>query len=71
MTRPRADLLRGQYLFVEETLRKKLPKDKFYIDELIGCAVVSERGSRRTEPSGLSMPTPLKWSTPSGRRRAM
>ncbi len=39
-----ADLMRGRYLFVEETLRKKLPKDKFYIDELIGCAVVSEGG---------------------------
>lgn len=40
-----ADLLRGQYLFVEEKLRKKLPKDKFYIDELIGCSVVSENGA--------------------------
>lgn len=39
-----ADLMRGQYLFVEETLRKILPKDKFYIDELIGCTVVSEEG---------------------------
>jgi 16S rRNA processing protein RimM len=39
-----ADLMRGQYLFVEETQRKVLPKDKFYIDELIGCSVVSEGG---------------------------
>ena len=39
-----ADLIRGQYLFVEESLRKELPKEKFFIDELIGCTVVSEGG---------------------------
>jgi 16S rRNA processing protein RimM len=39
-----ADQIRGQYLFVEESLRKQLPKEKFFIDELIGCAVVSENG---------------------------
>jgi 16S rRNA processing protein RimM len=39
-----ADLIRGQYLFVEESLRKTLPKEKFYIDELIGCTVKSESG---------------------------
>jgi 16S rRNA processing protein RimM len=39
-----ADLIRGQYLFVEESLRKTLPKEKFFIDELIGCTVVSEGG---------------------------
>ena len=37
-----ADLIRGQYLFVDESMRKKLPKEKFFIDELIGCRVVSE-----------------------------
>lgn len=40
-----ADVVRGQYLFVEETLRKDLPNEKFFIDELIGCAVVSEEGA--------------------------
>jgi len=40
-----ADLVRGHYLFVEESLRKSLPKEKFYIDELIGCTVKSETGS--------------------------
>lgn len=39
-----ADQIRGQYLFVEESLRKTLPKEKFYIDELIGCAVKNETG---------------------------
>ena len=39
-----ADLIRGQYLFVEESLRKELPKEKFYIDELIGCKVMNEDG---------------------------
>ncbi len=39
-----ADLIRGQYLFVEESLRKKLPREKFFIDELIGCEVVNEEG---------------------------
>lgn len=39
-----ADSVRGQYLFVEESLRKTLPKEKFYIDELIGCTVKSEAG---------------------------
>lgn len=39
-----ADPIRGQYLFVEESLRKTLPKEKFYIDELIGCTVKNESG---------------------------
>lgn len=39
-----ADPIRGQYLFVEESLRKELPKEQFFIDELIGCTVVSEAG---------------------------
>ncbi len=40
-----ADLLRGQFLFVEESKRKKLPDKQFFIDELIGCSVVDERGT--------------------------
>lgn len=39
-----ADRIRGLYLFVEESKRKTLPKEKFYIDELIGCTVKSETG---------------------------
>ena len=39
-----ADPIRGQYLFVEESLKKKLPKEKFFIDELIGCSIKSETG---------------------------
>lgn len=39
-----ADMLRGQFLFVEESKRKKLSDKQFFIDELIGCSVVDERG---------------------------
>ena len=39
-----ADLLRGQFLFVEESQRKKLRGKQFFIDELTGCTVVDERG---------------------------
>lgn len=39
-----ADLLRGHFLFVEESKRKRLPKDKHYIDEIIGCAVKDKSG---------------------------
>lgn len=41
-----AERYRGQYLFVEESLRKKLPKEKFFIDELIDCTVQNEEGTR-------------------------
>ncbi|MFA5834619.1 MAG: ribosome maturation factor RimM [Bacteroidota bacterium] len=41
-----ADQIRGKYLFVEESFRKELPKEKFFIDELIGCAVLSEGGKK-------------------------
>lgn len=40
-----SDLLRGHFLFVEESRRKTLPKERFYIDELIGCAVKTEQGT--------------------------
>ncbi len=39
-----AELLRGQYLFVEEIRRKQLPDEKFFIDDLVGCSVVNEAG---------------------------
>lgn len=39
-----ADAVRGLYLFVEESRRKELPKEKFFIDELIGCTVKNENG---------------------------
>lgn len=40
-----ADLLRGQFLFVEESRRKKLSDKQFFVDELIGCSVVDELGT--------------------------
>jgi 16S rRNA processing protein RimM len=40
-----ADMLRGQYLFVEESRRIKLSDKQFFVDELIGCSVVDERGT--------------------------
>jgi 16S rRNA processing protein RimM len=39
-----ADMLRGQFLFVEESKRKRLSEKQFFIDELIGCSVVNENG---------------------------
>lgn len=39
-----ADHLRGLYLMVEESRKKKLAEDKFYIDDLIGCSVKDEQG---------------------------
>lgn len=39
-----ADPLRGLYLMVEESRKKKLAEDKFYIDDLIGCSVKDEQG---------------------------
>jgi 16S rRNA processing protein RimM len=40
-----ADLLRGQYLFVEESRKKKLSEHQFFLDDLIGCSVVDEQGT--------------------------
>lgn len=37
---------RSSYIFVEEQYRIQLPKEKFFIDDLIGCAVVSEDGKK-------------------------
>lgn len=42
--RTAAEKISGQFLFVEETRRKQLPKEKFFIDDLIGCVVLSESG---------------------------
>ncbi|NUN69333.1 MAG: 16S rRNA processing protein RimM [Bacteroidetes bacterium] len=39
-----ADPLRGLYLMVEESRKKKLPEDRFYIDDLLGCSVKDEHG---------------------------
>lgn len=44
--RTAAERLRGKYLFVEESQRKKLPPEKFFIDDLIGCMVVNETGKK-------------------------
>ena len=44
--RTAAESLRGKYLFVEESQRKQLPPEKFFIDDLIGCAVMDEAGKK-------------------------
>ena len=47
--RTTAEKLRGQYLFVEESRRKQHVPEKFYVDDLIGCAVVNEAGEKYGE----------------------
>ena len=44
--RTAAERLRGKYLFVEESRRKQLPSEKFFIDDLIGCMVMDEVGKK-------------------------
>lgn len=36
----------GEYLFVEEDQRKKLPQGKYFDDELLDCIVVNEQGRK-------------------------
>jgi 16S rRNA processing protein RimM len=42
--RTTAEPFRTFYLFVEESQKKQLPEEKFFIDDLIGCVLVSEEG---------------------------
>jgi 16S rRNA processing protein RimM len=44
--RTAAESYRGKFLFVEEMHRKKLPKEKFFVDDLVGCAVVGNEGKK-------------------------
>jgi len=44
--RTTAEKLRGQYLFVEESRSIQLPPEKFFVDDLIGCAVRDEAGKK-------------------------
>jgi len=44
--RTKAEFLTGQFLFVEESQRKKLPKGKNFLDEILGCDVVGEDGKK-------------------------
>lgn len=44
--RTAAERFRGSYLFVEESKRKNLPKEKFFVDDLVGCVVVGEEGKK-------------------------
>ncbi|MDD8016803.1 MAG: ribosome maturation factor RimM [Bacteroidota bacterium] len=44
--RTQAELVVGQYLFVVESERKKLPSGKFFHDEIVGCVVVDEQGKK-------------------------
>jgi len=41
-----AEAYRSSYIFVEEQHSIQLPREKFFIDDLIGCAVVSEEGKK-------------------------
>jgi 16S rRNA processing protein RimM len=36
----------GQYVFVEEKHRKKLPPGKFFDDDILDCTIVSEEGKK-------------------------
>ncbi len=39
-----AALLVGQFLFVDESERKRLPEGSYYVDDLVGMKVVGEEG---------------------------
>jgi 16S rRNA processing protein RimM len=39
-----AEKIVGEYLFVEEQKRKRLPKGKYFDDEILDCTIVSEKG---------------------------
>ena len=44
--RTAAEAFRGKYLFVEESQKKKLPKEKFFVDDIVGCTVIDEEGKK-------------------------
>lgn len=44
--RTAAEEFRRLYLFVEESQKKHLPKEKFFIDDLVGCLLISEEGKK-------------------------
>jgi 16S rRNA processing protein RimM len=44
--RTAAETCKGMYLFVEESEKKQPPKEKFFIDDLVGCVLVNEAGKR-------------------------
>lgn len=41
-----AEGFRKSYLFVEESEKKQPPKEKFFIDDLVGCVLVDEEGKK-------------------------
>lgn len=44
--RAKAEVIVGEYLFVEEQQRKQLPEGKFFDDDLLDCSVVTEQGKQ-------------------------
>lgn len=44
--RTAAESFRGKYLFIEESQKKQLPKAKFFVDDIVGCAVIDEEGKK-------------------------
>lgn len=42
--RTAAEPFRMSYIFVEESQKKEPPREKFFIDDLIGCVLVNEEG---------------------------
>ncbi len=47
--RTAAEEFKNMYLFVEESEKKSLPKEKFFIDDLVGCIIVNEEGKHLGE----------------------
>ena len=42
--RDMAETLRGREIYVDKAKAPKLPKDRYYIDDLIGCSVFDDEG---------------------------
>lgn len=47
--RTAAEEFKNMYLFVEESEKKQPPKEKFFIDDIVGCMLVNEEGKRLGE----------------------
>lgn len=44
--RTAAESFKNLYVFVEESEKKLPPKEKFFIDDLVGCMLVNEKGKQ-------------------------
>lgn len=70
--RTAAEGYRGMYLFVEESNRKNLPNEKFFVDDLVGCMVVNEAGKRYgTIRSVDALPAQMIYTVRTGRGDVM